>query len=412
VRIIILTERYPPYRLGGYEVACEAVTERLRLRGHEIVVLTSSFGVPRPVCEGHVHRLLHRPVSPRLHQLGFWELRDLATLRSYRSFRPDVVYAWGVSQLFGSLWRVFREESWPVVHNVQDTHVARQVEHDRQRWALWTKPGSNALRGVVKSMIRRALMAWDPAVLRPLQFEEANLDHLIFCSNFRRDQHLQSGVPLCSHRVIYNGVDTRHFYPSKTSRPSGPLRLLFVGRLHEDKGLHVALDAIEGLLARGRKLNLDVYAIPAYPFDYGDSLRQRVQERFSGVVRFHEPLPSDQLAEVYRAHDALLFPSLAIEGLPMVLIEAMACGLPALSTTGGGSAELARDGATALTSARGDAEALAHAIERIDDDRELLARLSDGAGRLARETCDLDTVVSQTEEYLTRTIEARVSAAR
>ena len=408
MRILILTERYPPYRLGGYEVACAAVTERLRRRGHEVVVVTSSFGVPRPVREGHVHRLLHRPVSPRLHELGFWELRDLATLRSYRSFKPDVVYAWGVSQLFGSLWRVFREEGWPVAHNVADTHVARQVEQDDRRWALWSKPGANALRGVVKSLLRTALMAWDPAVLRPLRFEEADLDHLIFCSNFRRDQHIQSGVRLRDHRVIYNGVDTQLFHPPSEPRPAGPLRLLFVGRLHEEKGLHVALDALECLVAEGRDLFLDVYAIPAYPFEYGVALRRRAADRLSGVVRFHDPLPSEQLAEAYRSHHALLFPSLAIEGLPMVLIEAMACGLPGLSTTGGGSSELVLDGVTALTTERDDVGGLARAIRRIDDDRELLAQLSEGAVALARETCDLETVVTQTEKYLKKVSESRI----
>jgi glycogen(starch) synthase len=400
LRILILTERYPPHRLGGYEVACAAVAERLRDRGHEIVVVTTTFGVSAPSREGHVHRVLHRPMSPSLQELGFWELQDLATLRRYRDFRPDVVYVWGVSQLFGSLWRVLRSKGWPVVHNVADTHVLGQVEESLRRWALWTKPGANPLRGLIKAILRNGLMLRDPDVLRPLRQDEADLDHLIFCSRFIRDLHVERGLPLRDHRIIYNGVDSKVFHPPASPRRSGPLRLLFVGRLHEEKGLHVAFHALEQLAADGRDLSLDVFAIPAYPFDYGESLRRRAADSLAGVVRFQEPLQSDQLADVYRAHDALLFPSSRLEGLPMVLIESMACGLPPLSTTTGGSGELARDGVTALTFPSNDPAALARAIARIDADRALLSRMSQAAASLAAETCDLDLVVTQTENYL------------
>jgi glycosyltransferase involved in cell wall biosynthesis len=174
-----------------------------------------------------------------------------------------------------------------------------------------------------------------------------------------------------------------------------------VGRLHEEKGLHVALEALELLLARGREAHLDVYGIPAHPFEYAQAQRRRAQA-LGGRVSFHDPLPAEQLAEVYRGHHVLLFPSSRLEGLPVALCEAMACGLPALSTTSGGSGELAQDGVTALTVAPGDAPGLARAIERIDDDRELLARLAAGAARLAREACDLDAVAERTEDYLSK----------
>jgi glycosyltransferase involved in cell wall biosynthesis len=341
--------------------------------------------------------------------LGLWELSDLATLRSYRSFRPDVVYAWGVSQFFGSLWRVLREEGWPVAHNVEDTHVARQIEQDAGRWELWTKPGATPFRGFVKKLVRQAFMAWDSAALRPLRASEADLDHLVFCSGFIRDLHLQSGLPVRDNRVIYNGVDLKVFHPPHAPRPPGPLRLLFVGRSHEEKGLHVALDAVEFLLNKGRQIRLDIYVIPAYPFEYGLSLRRRVAERLARAVQFHEPLQSEALADVYRAHDALLFPSSRLEGLPMVLIEAMACGLPVLSTRTGGSGDLVRDGETALAIAPNDPEGLARAIERIDDDRELLARLASASARLAHETCDLDMVVSSTEDFLAELVRKRAA---
>src|SRR5713226_7253243 len=104
MRILVLTNRYPPHYTGGYEIACHAVSERLRSRGHDIVILTSNYGLQSPRVDGHVNRVLHRPQdSPKLVELGRWELADHKALsRLVKTWKPDVVYAWSMLQLFPS----------------------------------------------------------------------------------------------------------------------------------------------------------------------------------------------------------------------------------------------------------------------------------------------------------------------
>jgi glycosyltransferase involved in cell wall biosynthesis len=353
--------------------------------------------------------VLHRPESPNLLRLALQEIADRRAVRHLRSFRPQVIYAWGVSQLFASLWRALHDLGVPIVHNVQDTHVPRQIESAEARWAAWHKPGAGRLRRVAKRTLLFGLSRLDPDALRPLGLQEADLSHLIFCSEFIRCFHARADLAIGDHRVIYNGVDRKIFFPQPVRETGRPLRLLFVGRLHSEKGLHVALDALERLEADGcDSIRLDIYGLPAYPAGYERAQRQKAQG-FGDRATFHTAVTGAQLASVYRAHDVLLFPSSRAEGLPMALCEAMACGLPAISTTSGGSGELAKDGVSALVVPPEDGAALAAAIARVDADRPLLARLAAGAETVARDVCDLDTVVQQTERYLEQVAAASVA---
>src|SRR5438105_5835953 len=58
VRLLILTNFFPPYQIGGYERLCQQVVDRLRARGHATTILTSMYGVPRPELDDNVHRVL------------------------------------------------------------------------------------------------------------------------------------------------------------------------------------------------------------------------------------------------------------------------------------------------------------------------------------------------------------------
>ena len=58
MKILVVTNFYPPHYVGGYELGCRDVVEGLRQRGHKVDVLTSTWGVDRPLQEGGVHRWL------------------------------------------------------------------------------------------------------------------------------------------------------------------------------------------------------------------------------------------------------------------------------------------------------------------------------------------------------------------
>ncbi len=155
-------------------------------------------------------------------------------------------------------------------------------------------------------------------------------------------------------RVVDNVVDTHVFHPPPDPAPETG-RLLTVGTLTEKKGHAYLLDAMAMIRDR-RELTLEIV---------GDGeLRGALQDRarrlgLAEVVRFHGERPKEEVAELMRAADLFVLPSL-FENLPCVLIEAMASGLPAVATTVGDVRELVPD-PRALVAPR-DVAGLANAI--------------------------------------------------
>jgi glycogen(starch) synthase len=402
LRILVVSDRYPPLSIGGYEIACHAVSERLRARGHDVRVLTSRYGLPGPRRDGHVARVLHRfQDTASLPRLGVQEIADRRAVRDAVGFGPDVVYAWNLRQLFPSLHLALRAQGAPLVYNVQDIWIPGHLEEAEERRAVWMRRGSGPLKAPAKSVLRRFLRWRDPGWLCRIAAADLDLRHVVFCSRFREREHVARGLPLGESVVIPNGVDLRLF-KSAPREPHGGLKLLFVGRLVETKGAHTAVAALGRLVAQGRSgIELTLVGIPAHPFEYGSALRARVEALgLRDLVTWHTGLPHAELPALYRRHDVLLFPSTGDEGLPVAMLEAMACGLAVVGTTTGGSAEILADGETGLAFPPGDSVALAAAVERLiarPEERRLLAEAGE---RLVAERFDAEAISDRTAEHL------------
>ncbi len=188
--------------------------------------------------------------------------------------------------------------------------------------------------------------------------------------------------------VVRMGVDTERFAPGgghpRGAVPEGPLRVLTVGRLVPEKGAPVLVQAVAELVASGVPTELTV--VGAGPL--AGALAAQVEAAGLGAhVRFLGAVGQEDLPDLYRAADAFCLPSFA-EGLPVVLMEAMACGLPVVSTTIAGIPELVHDGATGLLVPPGRADLLAQALRRLAADPALRTALGTGARELVRRQHD------------------------
>jgi glycosyltransferase involved in cell wall biosynthesis len=136
--------------------------------------------------------------------------------------------------------------------------------------------------------------------------------------------------------VTYAGVEHDVFVPSPNSSPhSGPLRLLFVGRLIPYKGAELLLRAM-ALAGKQCSLRLDI-AGSADPV-YKDYLLQLIGE-LGVAVAFLPPRPRDQLVALYQQTDVFCFPTLC-DTYGIALLEAMSCGCPALVSDVAGAGEI------------------------------------------------------------------------
>ena len=173
-------------------------------------------------------------------------------------------------------------------------------------------------------------------------------------------------------KIIHCGVDPDRYSPC----PRAGNRLLFVGRLAAVKGVPVLLDA----LAQARETRPDLSLTLVGDGPDRAALQVRVTALGLGdAVHFAGYKSQAEVADLLARHDALVLPSFA-EGVPVVLMEAMAAKMPVIATAVGGVSELVHDGETGCLVAPGDEAALRGAILRLMGDSAHRLRMGE-AGR-------------------------------
>jgi glycosyltransferase involved in cell wall biosynthesis len=176
--------------------------------------------------------------------------------------------------------------------------------------------------------------------------------------------------------LVRSGIDLERFAPSPPPAPR-PFRILCVARLVEKKGIGVLIAACRELKERGRSFRCDVIGEGRLRPALEALIRQH---QLGEVVQLRGAATHEVVREHYRAAHAFVLPCVVAEdgdrdGLPVSLLEAMACGLAVVTTPVTGIPEVLRDGENGLLVPPGDPAALADAIARLMDDPALAHRL-------------------------------------
>ena len=193
----------------------------------------------------------------------------------------------------------------------------------------------------------------------------------------KRDIAAQMGVNPARMTVVPVGVDHTVFRP-RPECPKVPGRLMVTTSSDVPmKGLVPLLEAVAKLRTE-RHVELVVIGKPT---EGGRVARTIERLDLQSTVRCERGISDDELARLYAEAEVAVVPSL-YEGFSLPAIEAMACGVPLVATTGGALPEVAgKDGETALLVPPNDPEALAQSIRRVLDDAALAARLGEGGRR-------------------------------
>lgn len=218
-------------------------------------------------------------------------------------------------------------------------------------------------------------------VPQQLQSKIDDASHVVTVSDYNV-QYLGERYRCHSSRIvrIYNGLDINRF--DYQDPDPDATRILAVGRLVEKKGFHILVEAIRILQHAGRQVNCEIVGSG----DEARNLQAHIDSGgLGGSVRLLGARPQSEVFDAMRSSAVLACPCIVGEdgnrdGLPTVLIEAMALGVPCISTDVTGIPELIVDNETGLCVPQGDAEALACALARMLDDRALRQRLA-RAGR-------------------------------
>jgi glycosyltransferase involved in cell wall biosynthesis len=168
---------------------------------------------------------------------------------------------------------------------------------------------------------------------------------------------------------------------------SGTLRALTVSRIDPRKGLRALPGAVAQLMADGIDISLDVIGptIGLIGDDERDAIAREAEQRgVADRVRLVGAVPLDQLMSKYRDYDLFILPTQPGEGIPRVLLEAMANGLPVVTTDVSGITSLITNDVNGLLIPDASAESVARAVKRLAHDGELRRRLIQGGYSTAR----------------------------
>lgn len=232
-------------------------------------------------------------------------------------------------------------------------------------------------RGAVRAKLVTSFRGNDltaSVAARPHRFKDLFRNGHLFMpvsQNFR-DRLMAYGVPPERIVVHHSGIDVRRFTFSARQAPQGPVELLLVGRLTEKKGHVYALEALAKVIETGRDARLTLI---------GDGeLRGALRERCSDLgignrVVFRGSCSQEEVISVMQSSHLLLAPSVTAatggqEGIPNVLKEAMATGMPVVSTFHSGIPELVLHGISGLLVPERDSDAIASSLISLLDHPE------------------------------------------
>jgi glycosyltransferase involved in cell wall biosynthesis len=197
-------------------------------------------------------------------------------------------------------------------------------------------------------------------------------------------EHLASlGIKETPIYNLYHGLDTRQFAPraGDAEEPATPL-LLSVGRLVEKKGFPVLIEACRLLKDRGYRFRCHIIGAPGPCATHVASLIHELE--LEDIVELRPAVTQEELREIYRQVTLFVLPCQIADnndrdGIPNVLVEAMASGLPVVSTKVSGIPELIESGANGLLAPQKDPRALADAVARLLDAPALRRELGEAA---------------------------------
>lgn len=242
----------------------------------------------------------------------------------------------------------------------------------------------------------------------------AQADCIMGCSKYITGK-IQQRYPQLAHRcvTVYNGVDLGADTKLTANNAADGPRLLFVGRISPEKGLHVLVDAFKIIRKSLPQAHLDIvgpsWVCPAEfladmddaglleglkPFfkgNYTQQLKDRLTRDLAGDVVFLGSAPHSRVMGYYRDCDMLINASLS-DASAMPLAEAMGCGVAVVATTVGGTPEIVHDGQTGLLIPPDDAPALAQAITRLWRDPTLRESMGQAGRSRAELIFDWDKI--------------------
>lgn len=358
MRITLISALYDPATGGGAAAVPHDLAAELARQGHEVSVITGdrktgvSYDGAVKVVRFHplnLFTLAEKDRQPAWKRAVF-QLIDLWNPQVHRAvralltdLRPDVVHVHKLRGMSPAVWSAARTAGVPrLVHTLHDYEIMSPDGLLRGRVGDWAEQGALPVR--MYQSVRRRLSAYVDAVTCP--------------SRFTLEAHTRLGFfPTAQQAVIPNTHGYRRAeLPALTPTPAGSTRLLYLGRLEEEKGIRLLCAAFAEVVKSQPSLQLDVAG--------SGTLEASLRSQYAGLNNLHfcGSVAGAEKERLLNNCTALVVPSLVPEVFGRVIVEAYAHSRPVIAARTGGIPELVSPGLTGLLFQAGSQTELQAAI--------------------------------------------------
>lgn len=394
MRVLNLVHQYLPEFVGGTELYTQALTAELARRGWNTGIFFRSYAQGQRLESGHreqtrVYAASAGRFSPTRRFLATWHHAGLLHhwQQALADFKPDLVHVQHLMGLPAALLHTLRRQNIPYVITLLDYWWVCANANLLTNYDGRACDGPRACINCTRCAVARqeTRVAWGAApLLWPMLAHRNRVLHdllggaagLLAASDFVGKWYAHHGAPAAHLRTTRWGVIPPHspvraspdkLSPDKRAR----FTLLYVGGLASNKGVHIVLEALQGM---GDDLEFQIAGDPTTHPDYSRELEARAD----GRVRFLGRLDREQVWQAMADADVVVVPSLWHETFCLVAYEALTVGTPVLASAMGALPEAVRDGVDGLLLPPGDVAAWRTAIQSLVDSPARLARLRKG----------------------------------
>ncbi len=334
MKICVFSRSIPVHSIGGMENHCWSVCLGFSKKGHNVKLITTAHpqGKEYEKINSNFEVFYLKDTKPGKYSKKWWEKSLQKFLEFDKTEKFDIVFSESSGALAILKYNVKNKLSIPIILNLHGTALRDAVTQIKQKISI---------RSILAAAKNFVLFLRDRK-----WFKYA--DAIIVCSDEIANA-IKKEMKITESKVytIYNGVNLEKFCPEDKNKlkelykiPANKIIILTVSRLKKIKGIDVLIHAFYSVLKEFRDIELLIIG----DGDYRNNLIKIVHRLdLTNKVKFLGNILNDNLPDYYNLSDIFVLPTLAKEGLPWVIVEAMACRIPVIASNIGGIPNVIKD---------------------------------------------------------------------
>ncbi|MGB0580087.1 MAG: glycosyltransferase family 4 protein [Limisphaerales bacterium] len=416
MKILILTNYFPPHIVDPSDVRTETICEAFKDRGHKVRVLTSTGGSAKEYDDGRIARLL------RLNNDAELEIDELEEIEQANNnalgklldeFEPDVVHVFSLRGVGKSILLQLQESEVPYAMDVADPWL--RTEFITDPWLVyWNSDQVSFMKKMARmgASIAGANQKIPTAALnkgKPIgglfaadgkaeNTKDFVIPRLYFCTDPLKITAKDQLFPVDHAEMIHSAISAEKYHGEPLAATETASKFLVVTELNESSRIFEITEALGALVAAGHKASLTIYGQGTS--DFMSMLRNRVLTSKLPVEIRKVVNPGKELPEIYREHHGFIYASANAEPLVPAPLQAMASGLPVIINRAFELQEFFKHRENCLFYDSGDIGLLAgRMLELIQDGASRFELAANGQSQVLRAFDELD-MFDRVERFL------------